>query len=77
MGCRTQAQLAERLGVTQPRVSQILSGTHPVKRGALMQFIRTLQATYLEKDVSQPTPTKQRRSRSVRGRTSEQRGPRT
>ena len=47
MGCRTQAELAQRLGVTQARVSQILSGAYPVKPGALMQLIRALQATYL------------------------------
>jgi hypothetical protein len=46
MGCRTQAELAKRLGVTQARVSQILSGAYPVKPGALMQLIRALQTTY-------------------------------
>ena len=61
MGCRTQTQLAQRLGVTQPRVSQILSGAYPVKKGTLMQLIRTLQATYLEKDVDRSTSAKQRR----------------
>lgn len=49
LGCRTQADLAARLGVTQPRVSQILSGTNPVKAGALMTLIRTLQASHLPK----------------------------
>jgi len=77
MGCHTQTQFAQRLGITQPRVSQILSGTHPVKKGTLMQLIRTLQATYLEKNVDQSTSAKQRRSRSMRGRTSERRSPRT
>jgi transcriptional regulator with XRE-family HTH domain len=73
MGCRTQTQLAERLGVTQPRVSQILSGTHPVKKGTLMQLIRTLQATYLDKQVDQASSAKRPRLRTVRGRTSEPR----
>ena len=73
MGCRTQTQLAERLGVTQPRVSQILSGAHPVKKGALMQFIRTLQATYLDKEVDHSTSAKQPRTRTSRVRTSERR----
>jgi transcriptional regulator with XRE-family HTH domain len=77
MGCRTQAELAQRLGVTQPRVSQILSGAHPVRKGPLMQLIRTLQATHLETDVDTGTSAKQRRSRSVRGRTSERRSQRT
>ena len=69
MGCHTQAQLAQRLGVTQPRVSQILSGTHPVKKGTLMQLIRALQMTYLEENVGQSMSTKQRRSRSEPGQT--------
>lgn len=73
MGCRTQIQLAERLGVSQPRVSQMLSGTHPVKRGTLMQLIRTLQASHLDKEVDQSTSAKHRRSRPVRGRTSKPR----
>lgn len=47
MGCQTQKDLAERLGITQPRVSQILSGRHPVKSGALLTLIRQLQAQYL------------------------------
>ncbi|MGE3598925.1 MAG: helix-turn-helix domain-containing protein [Dehalococcoidia bacterium] len=76
MGCRTQAQLAQRLGVTQPRISQILSGAHPVKKGTLMQLIRTLQAAYLEKSVDQSTSATQR-SRSARGRTAERRSRRT
>lgn len=43
MGCSTQSQLAKRLGVTQSRVSQILSGTHPVQPGALLNLVRELQ----------------------------------
>jgi predicted transcriptional regulator len=46
MGCRTQRDLADRLGVTQPRVSQILSGTYPVKAGPLLNLVRELQARY-------------------------------
>jgi len=76
MGCRTQTQLAHRLGVTQPRVSQILSGAHPVKKGTLMQLIRTLQASYLERNGDQLTPMNQPRSRGVRRRASERRSPR-
>lgn len=44
LGCRTQTALAEALGITQARVSQILSGKHPVKRGALLTLIRQLQS---------------------------------
>src|SRR5919109_626669 len=47
MGCHTQKDLAEALGITQARVSQILSGKHPVKPGALLTLIRQLQAQYL------------------------------
>lgn len=47
MGCHTQKDLAEALGVTQPRISQILSGKHPVKPGALLTLIRQLQAQHL------------------------------
>jgi transcriptional regulator with XRE-family HTH domain len=46
MGCRTQREFAERLGVSQPRVSQILSGTHPLKPGALLTLVRALQERY-------------------------------
>lgn len=49
MGCHTQKDLAEALGVTQPRVSQILSGKHPVKPGALLTLIRQLQSQHLQK----------------------------
>jgi transcriptional regulator with XRE-family HTH domain len=48
MGCRTQQDLAERLGVTQPRVSQILSGTYPLKPGPLLNLVRELQARYAD-----------------------------
>ena len=44
LGCRTQTALADALGITQARVSQILSGKHPVKRGALLTLIRQLQS---------------------------------
>lgn len=43
LGCRTQADLADALGISQPRVSQILTGRHPVKRGPLLRLIRQLQ----------------------------------
>lgn len=43
MGCRTQREFADRLGVSQPRVSQILSGAHPLKPGALLTLVRSLQ----------------------------------
>ena len=43
MGCRTQQDLARALGITQARVSQILSGKYPVKSGALLTLIRTLE----------------------------------
>jgi transcriptional regulator with XRE-family HTH domain len=46
MGCRTQQDLAARLGVTQPRVSQILSGTYPLKPGPLLNLVRELQVRY-------------------------------
>jgi len=46
MGCRTQQDLAARLGVTQPRVSQILSGSYPLKPGPLLNLVRELQARY-------------------------------
>ena len=46
MGCRTQHDLATRLGVTQPRVSQILSGSYPLKPGPLLNLVRELQARY-------------------------------
>lgn len=49
MGCRTQSDLGERLGITQSRVSQILSGSHPVKRGPLMTLVRALQAKHSQR----------------------------
>jgi predicted transcriptional regulator len=49
MGCHTQKDLAEVLGVTQPRVSQILSGAHPVKPGPLLALIRQLQAQHVHR----------------------------
>lgn len=45
LGCKTQADLADELGISQPRVSQILSGRHPVKDGPLLRLIRQLQRT--------------------------------
>ena len=46
MGCRTQRELAERLGVTQSRISQILSGAYPLKRGTLLTLVRSLQGQF-------------------------------
>ena len=46
MGCRTQSELGELLGITQSRVSQILSGSHPIKGGPLMALVRALQAKH-------------------------------
>jgi len=46
MGCRTQSQLGQLLGITQSRVSQILSGSHPIKGGPLMALVRALQAKH-------------------------------
>lgn len=48
MGCQTQRDLAEVLGITQPRVSQILSGKHPIKPGTLLTLIRQLQAQHFQ-----------------------------
>jgi predicted transcriptional regulator len=47
MGCHTQKDIAEVLGITQARVSQILSGKHPVKPGALLRLIRQLQTQHV------------------------------
>jgi transcriptional regulator with XRE-family HTH domain len=49
LGCQTQAELAQVLGITQGRISQILSGKHPVRRGALLTLIRQLQAQTIHK----------------------------
>ena len=46
LGCRTQHEFAQRLGVTQARVSQILSGAHPLKPGPLLTLVRSLQVQY-------------------------------
>ncbi len=46
LGCHTQKDLAGALGITQARVSQILSGKYPVKPGALLTLIRQLQLQY-------------------------------
>jgi transcriptional regulator with XRE-family HTH domain len=54
LGCQTQRDLARALGITQARVSQILSGKYPVKAGALLTLIRRLELEYLQ-------PTKRRR----------------
>jgi transcriptional regulator with XRE-family HTH domain len=43
MGCHTQADLAAALGITQARVSQILSGKYPIKPGTLLNLIHQLQ----------------------------------
>lgn len=42
-GCRTQREFVNCLGVSQSRVSQILSGAHPLKPGALLTLVRSLQ----------------------------------
>lgn len=47
MGCHTQKALAEQLGVTQPRVSQILTGAYPIRPGPLLTLVRELQAQYI------------------------------
>ena len=58
MGCHNQTEFGLRLGITQPRVSQILSGSYPIKRGPLMNLVRALQAQYARQsedvDVSAP-----------------------
>ena len=46
MGCHTQRDLADRLGITQPRVSQILSGAYPIKPGPLLTLVRQLQGQH-------------------------------
>ena len=46
MGCRNQTEFGLRLGITQSRVSQILSGSYPIKRGPLLNLVRALQAEY-------------------------------
>lgn len=47
MGCRTQKELAELLGISQPRVSQILTGAYPIRPGPLLTLVRELQAQYV------------------------------
>lgn len=47
--CRTQSQLGELLGVSQARVSQILSGKYPIKRGPLLNLVRCLQRHHPKK----------------------------
>ena len=47
MGCLTQQALADRLGVTQPRISQILSGAYPIRPGPLLALVRELQVRYV------------------------------
>ena len=42
LGCRTQHDFAQRLGISQARVSQILSGAHPLRPGALLTLVRSL-----------------------------------
>jgi len=48
LGCETQADLAAELGVTQSRISQILTGRYPVRPGTLLNLIRRLQAQTLD-----------------------------
>lgn len=47
MGCRTQKELAELLGISQPRVSQILTGAYPLRPGPLLTLVRELQSRYV------------------------------
>ena len=56
MGCHNQTDFALRLGITQPRVSQILSGAYPIKRGPLMNLVRTLQAQYARRSEDVDVP---------------------
>lgn len=56
MGCQTQHEFAQRLGVTQPRVSQMLSGAHPIKPGTLLTLVREYQARYLGPPDPAPPP---------------------
>ncbi|HXG71207.1 MAG TPA: helix-turn-helix transcriptional regulator [Gemmatimonadaceae bacterium] len=60
MGCHNQTEFGRRLGITQSRVSQILSGSYPIKRGPLMNLVRTLQAQYARQsedvDVAATSP---------------------
>ena len=49
LGCRTQADLAGVLGVSQPRISQILSGKYPVRPGPLLTLIRQFQAQTIDR----------------------------
>lgn len=49
LGCGTQAELARALGITQARVSQILTGRYPVKPGALQTLIEQLRAQHVLK----------------------------
>ena len=49
MRWHTQQDIADALGITQPRVSQILSGAYPVKPGSLLKLIRQLQVRHVRK----------------------------
>lgn len=51
MGCKTQLELGNALGISQARVSQILTGAYPLKRGSLLELIRRLQAQHLRRDT--------------------------
>lgn len=70
MGCHNQTEFGLRLGITQPRVSQILSGSYPIKHGPLMNLVRTLQAQYARqsKDVDVPATNPLTPAESVAGR---------
>jgi transcriptional regulator with XRE-family HTH domain len=48
LGCNTQRELAQALGITQARVSQILTGRHPVKPGALLTLISQLRKLHVQ-----------------------------
>lgn len=70
MGCSNQTEFGLRLGITQPRVSQILSGSYPIKRGPLMNLVRTLQAQYARQseDVDVPGTNRLAPAESLAGR---------
>jgi predicted transcriptional regulator len=46
-GCRTQADFAELLGITQGHVSHLLSGDKKIVPGTLLLLFRRLQAEYV------------------------------
>ena len=56
MGCHTQQEFAQRLGVSQPRVSQMLSGAYPIRPGTLLTLVREYQARYLNPPPDDKSP---------------------